>query len=313
VHQVAIIGAGQLGSRHLQALASLDRGHHITVVEPVAECVERAQSRWKEVATDASPNVSWAREVEALPDAVDVAVVATAAEGRRALLENLLGKASVKHLVVEKVLFQRIADYAPMAATIAAATTTAWVNCPRRMWTFYQRLRERTTGPLRLTVSGSQWGLGSAAVHFQDLFDFLGGGDSQHIDSLHASMIPSRRSGYSELVGELSGHSERGSFSFASLAEGNVPVCVEVSSPSLRAIVREGEGKAWVAAAADNWSWNEEAVDVIPQSKLTGRIAADLITTGTCGLTPLASSVKHHVSFLQVLAQNLGVDVCPIT
>ena len=47
--------------------------------------------------------------------------------------------------------------------------------------------------------------------------------------------------------------------------------------------------------------------------KLTTRIVSDLVATGTCGLTPVTSSVKHHVAVLQSLAQTLGVGVCPIT
>lgn len=313
MNQLAIIGAGQLGSRHLQALAALDRTHHIFVVEPADACVERAKSRWGEVATATSPEVSWLRGIAELPPTLDVVIVATAADVRRAAIEELLARAKVRHLVLEKVLFQSVADYAPMARDIAVATATAWVNCPRRLWHFYTSLRARLAGEVRLSVTGSRWGLGSSALHFLDLFAFLAGGDELAVDALHVTQISSFRAGFIELVGELAGHSAQGSFAIASMATGEVPVLLEIACPQLRAIVREGEAKASVAAPSDGWTWREEVLEMLPQSRLTNRIAADLLATGTCGLTPLAASVRHHLAFLEPLARALGVERCPIT
>lgn len=313
MHELAIIGAGQLGSRHLQALAALDTSHHIVIVEPSDECVERARSRWNEVASGASPTVTWVREIAELPPQIAVAVVATGADVRRSVVEQLLDRTRVQHLVLEKVLFQRVSDYAAMGERIAGATQTAWVNCPRRMWSFYGALRQQLRGELHMAVAGSQWGLGSNAVHFLDLFAFLGGGDDLALDALRVTKVASRRPGFTELVGSVAGNSPNGSVSIASLATGELPIVVEIASPELRAVVREGEGKAWLASAADGWKWREDPVEIVPQSRLTGRIAGDLIATGRCGLTPLASSVRHHLAFLEPLAKTLGEDRCPIT
>jgi predicted dehydrogenase len=313
MHELAIVGAGQLGSRHLQALAALDQASRISVVEPDESSVSRARSRWAEVATAASPEVAWLPRITELPTALDVAIVATAADRRRAAIEALFGQSRVRHLVLEKVLFQQLADYAPTASAIAAATATAWVNCPRRMWPFYQELRARLHGEVRVTVSGSQWGLGSSAVHFLDLFAYLSGADDLAVTALHATTLPSSRPGFTELVGQLAAHGPNGSAAIASLASGNLPIVVEVGSPSLRAIVREGEAKAWLAAADDGWQWRETSFETTPQSRLTHRVVSELLTTGTCALTPLAASVKYHVAFLEPLAALLGGDRCPIT
>ena len=316
MNEIAIVGAGQLGSRHLQALARLGPGHRIWVTDPFEESLERCRQRYAEVATSASPPVEWRQRIVDLPKELAVVIVATAADVRRAVLESLLDAATVQHLVLEKVLFQRLLDYDPMVDLIGRRVRSAWVNCPRRMWSFYQGLRDRLQGAttIRLGVSGSDWGLGSNAVHFLDLFAFLcRSAGPLEIASLRVSSTASRRTGFIELVGELSGRSPAGHFSLASLPGGTAPVVVEVVSPDLRALVREGEGKAWISTAQEGWTFREEPVEIKFQSQLSDRFVTDLIGTGSCELTSLSESAGYHRTFIDVLTRQLGGDLCPIT
>ncbi|HEX7702342.1 MAG TPA: hypothetical protein VF403_16500, partial [Kofleriaceae bacterium] len=133
------------------------------------------------------------------------------------------------------------------------------------------------------------------------------------VDGLHVAQVASRRPGFIELTGELTGASRHGRFAFSSFGHGELPLIVEVATPELRALVREGEGKVWIATAAGKWAWTEQALEVVPQSKLTNLIVADLIARGSCGLTPLVASTRHHLAFLQPLATMLGEDRCPVT
>jgi predicted dehydrogenase len=315
VSEVAIIGAGQLGSRHLQALAQLGGHWTVHVVEPFPASVDRAKGRWAEVAQGSSPTLNWCGKVEELPGALEVAIVATSADTRRAATEALLARATVTHLVLEKVLFQSLDDYAPMQALVEKRTQTAWVNCPRRMWAFYRSLRERllTEETRRLSVSGSKWGLGSNAIHFLDLFAFLGGGSGLTVEALHVAEAPTVRPGFVELSGSLGAHASCGHAAITSFPAGDAPVLVEVSSPNLRAVVREGEGKAWVASSAGKWAWQEEPVEPLPQSRLSHLFVEELSKTGRCGLTPLVASIDQHLAYLTPLARHFGAARCPIT
>lgn len=310
---IAVIGTGRLGARHLQALTRLPAEHRLWAVDPSPERTASARTIWTESALPTSPSVTWVSHLSELPSELAVAIVATSADVRRVLVEDLLGRCRVEHLVLEKVLFQSTGDYAPMLETITRATTTAWVNCPRRIWPFYRALRGSLAVPIRLSVTGSKWGIGSNTVHFLDLFAFLGGGDSIVVDGLHVEAVPSSREGFQELTGEVIGRGPGGAFAIASLPDGDLPIVVEVATPRLRALVREGEGKAWIADADSRWVWREEPVEIIFQSKASDGIVSDLLSTGTCQLTPLAQSVQHHLAFLRPLSTLLGEDRCPIT
>ena len=48
-YRVAIIGAGQLGSRYLQGMVHCKLPLHIMVIDPSNESLVRAQDRWNEV------------------------------------------------------------------------------------------------------------------------------------------------------------------------------------------------------------------------------------------------------------------------
>jgi hypothetical protein len=76
--RVALIGAGQLGSRHLQALARLPAGSRVTMVEPSEASRSTAQSRWAEVAGQGIA-VEFVEGLGQLSGEIDVAIVATTA------------------------------------------------------------------------------------------------------------------------------------------------------------------------------------------------------------------------------------------
>src|SRR5688500_4752859 len=109
--QIALIGAGQLGSRHLQALALLGRPARVTVVDPVESSLAAAKERFEQVAKGDVEAV-FTRSFANLPKHVDGAVVATGADRRRKAIEDLLQQSTVGVALLEKVLFQRVEDYA---------------------------------------------------------------------------------------------------------------------------------------------------------------------------------------------------------
>lgn len=323
---VAIVGAGQIGSRHLQALAASSAlagdGARLVLVDPSEESLRRAAARYAEVGGRLSLDLS--TSLDALAGVVDVAVVATGADVRRRVTEQLLARCAVKHVIFEKVLFQAPADYPAVAEALARAGTTAWVNCPRRQWPTYRELRAELP-PLRRVgfhVSGAGWGLACNAVHFLDLFAFLTGEDGLTISaaSLHPGTVPSKRPGFVEVNGTLTGTAADGShLSLTHHAAGSAPLVIAIDAEDLRLVVREGDGVVLTARASDGWRWHEAPFVVRYQSQLTQLVVDDLVTRGTCDLTPFAVSSRLHLALLDALVAHLSppgadpVASCPIT
>ena len=168
--QIALIGAGQLGSRHMQGLALLEAPARVTVVDPFAASLATAQERFAQVKQQ-NVEAVFTQSFDELPQALDGAVVATGADRRREAIERLLARSRVRVALLEKVLFQRIEDYGAVGTLLDKSGTRAWVNCSQRLWPFFRDLRPKTLGKssVRIVVRGTQWGLGCNAIHNLDL------------------------------------------------------------------------------------------------------------------------------------------------
>ena len=316
--QIALIGAGQLGSRHLQALALLDRAARVTVVDPTESSLATAKERFAQIAQDKVEAV-FTQDFGGLPKSLDGAVVATGANVRRKAIEALLQQSQVKVALLEKVLFQRIEDYASVGALLENSGTRAWVNCAQRLWPFFSDLRPRTLGRsnLQVSVTGAQWGLGCNAIHNLDLLPFLTGDAGCRIESgLDAGSIASKRPGFIEFTGSLYGFGARGNRVLqSSYRDGNAPFAFEVQAEDFHATWNVHEKRMRIAEAAGGWKWREEKVSPLYQSKLTHLVLAEMLDHGRSVLPAYAESAALHLSMLEVFLRHLGpgADVCAIT
>ncbi len=305
--EVAIVGAGQLGSRHLQALALLEGPAAITLIDPQVGALERARERFAQVATEEQVREAhYAQAMSALPEHVDVVVVATPADSRLSVVSQLLETSAVSYLVLEKVLVQSSGELD--ALTELVGETPTWVNCPRRMFSFYQALREELfgKGPIDLEFRGGNWGLACNSVHFLDLAVFLTGSPIATIDTkgLDPVVRESKRPGYKELTGTLRGELVNGS---------QIQLEARVDSTeagSMQVISRDGSFTATIVESAKQASLSAGSVggkagplevDVRHQSGLTHEVVQSLMRAADCSLTPLHESVSVHRPFLDGL------------
>lgn len=110
--KISIIGAGQLGSRHLQALMLIDFDVELEIVEPFKASRETAQQRAAEMPANGHiKSLSFLTKIDELSDELDLVIIATGADIRCQLTKDLLSQKQVKNLVLEKVLFQTINEY----------------------------------------------------------------------------------------------------------------------------------------------------------------------------------------------------------
>jgi hypothetical protein len=299
--QIALIGAGQLGSRHLQGLALLARAARVTVVDPTEGSLATAKERFAQVKQDKVEAV-FTQKFTDLPSELEGAVVATGADVRRKAIDALLQQSKVRVALLEKVLFQKIEDYAAVGALLEKSGTRAWVNCAQRLWPFFRDLRPRTYGKskVRVTVSGAQWGLGCNAIHNLDLLPFLTGDGRCRLETaLDAGTIPSKRPGFIEFTGTLSAFGERGnSVIQTSDRAGDAPFEIAVETPELRQAWRIADGAPF-------------------QSQLTHAVLLEMIEHGTSVLPAFAESAELHVQMLHAFLGHLGLDkpnqICAIT
>lgn len=319
---VAVVGCGNIGSRALQALAKLERPATIHAVDPMPAALARTRARIAELGTAARARIVYAQSVRALPETIDLALVATCADTRRETVEALLERTRTRYLVLEKFLFQRAEDYPAVSARLAASGSRCWVNLVRRAWPGYQALRDQLGGERRVEMQawGPDFRIASNAIHYVDIYAFLTGTHVSGYDAsgLDAEPMASRRPEFRELSGILRGTGGEGRRVTLSSQRGSkLPFTIQFATPDLHWIVRELERKAWCASAATDWTWREQDFASLDMSAMTGTYA-EILERGTSLLPTYAESAEDHLNLLAVYnrhwfgAAGAGA-ACPIT
>lgn len=323
-HNILLIGAGQLGSRHLQGLTLIDIPVSIQVVDPNEASLQTARERFSEM--PANPRIIGVNFTTSLDEStgpIDLAIIATSSDIRAHVLTDLLNRRNVRYVILEKFLFQMESEYHAIASLLQQKNVSAFVNCPRRCYPFYEKLLGSYShnGPVTFKVTGSNWGLACNSIHFLDLFAGLTGNSSLWIDgsSLDETIIASKRSGYVEFTGTIQGKNSRGDkFEISCSRDSDQPLTVSVITPGQSIEVMESAGKAVIWEGTDR-NKREEVYSAPFQSQLTGAIAGELLVRGTCRLTTYQESMALHIPLLQTFLLHLNRadgtqhTRCPIT
>lgn len=321
---ILLVGAGQLGSRHLQAIALYVESCDIYVVDPKVESLNTAKSRFEEVKGFERHTVIYETEMINLNcNNFDIAIIATNSNIRKEVVKEILDKKEVKYFILEKVLFQSIKDFDEIGKLLIKTNTKAFVNCPRRMFDFYKEVKRDLANKtsIQVEIVGNKWGLACNGIHFVDLFNYVTGNDitSWH-NYLDDKYIDSKRSGYKEFTGSLFGNAVNGNtLKLTCYNDGIINTSVRISTPEKRYLIEESIGKAWIVNIKNSLEINEVQFNFRYQSQLTNEVINDLITTGTCDLTPFDVSSTLHIPFIQTLLkhynnyQETQTEVCPIT
>lgn len=321
-HRIAVVGAGQLGSRHLQGLVRLGVPCEIHVVDPSAASLDTARQRAGEVQAAAPHTLHFHQQIEALPQMLDHAVIATAANVRLAVMRELLRERTVQNLLLEKVLFQRVSDYPLAAELLRQAGSQAWVNCPRRAFPIYEKLRTFfAEDPLQhVDVRGGNWGLGCNSIHFLDIIAFLIKGDIHSVSTalLDEDLIDSKRAGFKEFTGTLLGRCGEASFSITAQRGSQAPLLLTLRGGNRSCLVDESAGRAFMCDPRDG-GWRTVEFKTPLLSELSTAVTQRILEKGSSELTPYAQSMAYHLPLLQALGKHavhhLGgaKDVLPIT
>lgn len=320
---LVIIGAGQLGSRHLQSIASSN--YNIFVVDPSGNSLQVARDRFNEVNQSFRGNISFLTSVEGLPSQIELGIIATNSKVRAQVIETLLSNCHVKNLILEKVLFPVLSEYQQIQDLLNKTQTKCWVNCPLRILPVYQNIKEALVGErIQLQVVGNGWGLGCNGIHYLDLFSYLTGNSdlTLHNNNLDKSIQDSKRNGYIEFTGSMQGYNKNGdSFSLTSNSSGSGgPLLITITSEKSHYVIHQ-TNKFFInkASVDNNWQWEKAEYPLLYQSQLTMPIVREIFAAGTCGLTTFKESVKLHTVFISSLLQftslieNRKVEICQIT
>ena len=322
MYNILILGAGQLGSRHLQALSYLSIESKIFVCDISNESLFITKSRFLEMPSN--PNivsVEYLNSIVSISSEIDLAIIATSADIRFEITSKLLRHITVKNIVFEKILFQKLRHYDEMQNILTNKNVKAWVNCPRRMYPYYKEIKNQINKKnVAISIIGGHWGLGCNAIHYIDLFSFLtANADIQCFSNLlNKDYMPSKRKNFIEITGCLSvKNSDESIMNLVSLHNSNVPDLVTIISDNVRFDIYES--KVEVIKTSFDSSVSKENYEVLYQSKLSNIFAEEILLKGTCDLTDFETSSILHKEFIQCVLDHINeysdikTDICNIT
>ncbi|MDY0328458.1 MAG: Gfo/Idh/MocA family oxidoreductase [Arcobacteraceae bacterium] len=323
--RIALVGAGQLGSRHLQGLAKCNINISIEVVEPFESSRNTAKQRFEEIPkNDNIKQIDFYEKISQLSDELDLVIVATNADVRYKVIDELLKNKNIKNLVLEKVLFQKINEYHDTLKLLEETKTKCWVNHPRRMFPFYQNLKQELSNATKIhfSVSGSLWGLGCNGLHLFDCIEYLSDSAITSIDTKYIDnkLYDTKRTGFKEINGLIIGYTENNNLFTLNCFEGDLPAFqFNITSNDINITIDELAGWYRVAYKNNNFKYEPKEEKIVYfQSELTNVLLEDILCD-KCVLPTYETAMALHIKYLDSVIEKINsfseikYDFCPIT
>ena len=314
MYNLAVIGAGQIGSRHLQALAKLDLPLELYVIDPSVDSLEVARQRYSEL--EINPMIKAVRfntTLEGLPSRLDYVIISTSSKIRLSVLRSLLESHEINALLLEKILYTRLQDYLEAEALLNKNCVKTWVNCTRRAFPSYRALKQMLRGQLIVDfqVHGGEWGIGCNAIHYIDLLAYISPGATLvelNTDTLDAGCIPSKRNSFVEFTGTCNGRMSNGAFFTLTAVRGStLRSLIRIRTEKCTMIVDEA-AKTLLSFNDEEKRWHQQYFDVPLTSESMTLVATEILLHGTSHLATHTESVALHTPFLKGLLRHIGED-----
>lgn len=316
MYNIAIIGVGGIGKRHLESVLKSNMQLQIYIVDSDQRTVD-------EVVASNGNRVVGGTSVDILPREIDVAIIATSSAVRRVVFEQMIEHSTVRNVIFEKVLFQRKEDYFEVDRLLKKKGIYAWVNCARREQNSYIELQKSLEKVNNFTfhLTGGNWGLGCNGIHILDLIQFLSGSRECHIDNLNLLpvMEDSKRAGYKEIFGTVLGNCGKcQGFSITCYKDSSLPAHIILSGENIRYVIKEGNQKILVMRQENEWIAEEKEFPIYYTSQTTRLIVEKILNTRSCNLPEYEEAMQLHLLYLEPLTkffeeQGMEKGLCPIT
>ena len=204
---LAIIGCGEIGQRHLQSVLNLDYKMKIYLIDKSAICLEKC----KQISQNKKNlnSIYFIKSVNEIKDNLDFVIVATNSDHRFSVLKELYKYKTPKFIILEKILFNKLSNFEEAKKLFQLHSTKVWVN--QWMSTDFPDLSEifGETEGVNISVTGKNWNLCSNCVHWIEWFHYINSRKKIILfnSSLDNLIIENKREGFFETFGSLEFHS----------------------------------------------------------------------------------------------------------
>lgn len=309
---IAVIGAGNIGARHVQSILS-NMDSLLTIVDPSEKVKNNVGSI---IGIDNLKKIEWISELSQIKSIPDIAIVATDAKPRKDIVLNLLDM-GVKKFLLEKIVCQSTSQYKELLDAVEYNSAKAWVNFPRRYSPIYHQLKKLFKSdkePIRMLVDAGNLGIACGAIHLIDLFQFICGTKNLFLDKecLKLKIIQTKRKDYIDFAGNLIIHSDNNSTLYLNFTDDDFWPLVEVYRNTTRYCIVDGDHKlSKMALKKNHWQWEEiePVVSPVYVSQISHQVIKDIKNNNDCNMPTLHEAYQIHKLLLDTLLNNYRENV----
>lgn len=308
---VLVMGCGQIGSRHIQSLASATFGIVIYALDNSDESLQKAKIIFSKVENkNKYTKLIIVKKLADISTNIDVAIVASNSNERAHLILSVLDKFTPKHMILEKILFNNTEYYKKFEAIFNKINTKVWVNQYMGYEFSFLSKYFNSEEKFHMKVSGN-WGLCCNSVHFIEIFHFLIRRIPIALESFvfESEFVKSKRDGYFELYGSFNIVSSKNhQLSLVSSSESPEGIInIEIISDTIKLvdIWVDEHHNCNIVHAGDKL---KERHYSRRQSERTLDLIVSLREYDKCSLPTYKQSCLHHLLILEQL-KNKFIDV----
>lgn len=307
-----IIGAGQLGSRHLEGLLKFSKDNlTIYVIDINSSSLQDCEKKTKDIIHNHT--LIFSTDWEILPKQLFFSIVATDSKVREKITLTLLANYQIDLMLLEKVLFTNIEAYQNVEKALSKTDTRCFVNHPRRMYQSYQDLKKVLINEKQLhyQIVGTNWGLACNGLHFIDLIEYLSDTILLNLstNAIDNEIVQSKRNGYIEMTGAINGNLANGStFEIRSIADNQTThPAIAIMGKDTRVYIQEVfDPIIYVYEKESTFKQQQFPLVVKYQSALTHIVLEDFIAFDTVNLPNYADASRTHQLFLSALLEKFN-------
>ena len=300
---ILIIGAGNIGARHLQGLINVSLKLNIWVVDSSEDSIRTAKSLWNAAGGKQSNHkIKWSKKISQEIKNLDLVILSTSSRQRTKLVNEIVSIANVNYWIFEKILVQSIEDL-DLIKNKTKKSQGLWVNTSRRLMKNYKKFKtifDNEKGAFKIKKIGGAWGLACNSIHYIDLISWWTGENviSVNTEKLNQKWFKSKRLGYFEVTGELL-------IKFSKGTELILQSNLDIKEESLKINLNN---KNWMIVESNNninISENKNLNGQLElQSKLTGPMVQKILLDGICELPTFKESSQQHIIYLNAMLKH---------
>jgi len=202
---ILVIGCGNIGSRHIQSLAEAKQELSLYAVDNSDDSLVKVVNIFNDVPIkNKKTTLIVTKDITEIKNEIDIVIVASNSRERAKLIESVLDNFDPMHIILEKVLFNKINDYKKFENLFDQIGTKVWVNQYMGYEFSFLSKYINTNDKFQMKVSGN-WGLCCNSVHYIEIFHHLCGRLPLNLIDCSFSdhYNKSKRDGYYELFGTI--------------------------------------------------------------------------------------------------------------